>query len=83
MNFDFLSKNKHFFLFLVLLSLYSSSAVAICVGEAERKDLVRRDATSRTRHPPPVVPDFVISEKQVLRFFGHLSEGDDCFRPMF
>ena len=25
---------------------------------------------------PAVVPSFVVSEKQVLRFFGHLSEGD-------
>lgn len=32
-------------------------------------------ARPQSSHPPAVVPAFVLSEKQVLRFFGHLSEG--------
>lgn len=29
---------------------------------------------------PAVVPSFVVSEKQVLRFFGHLTEGERFFK---
>lgn len=36
-----------------------------------------RPQSAATATPPAVVPSFVMSEKQVLRFFGHLTEGKD------
>ena len=36
----------------------------------------RPDEISDSLHPTAVVPDFIVSERQVLRFFGHFSEGN-------
>lgn len=36
---------------------------------------------SASAAPPVVVPSFVVSEKQVLRFFGHLTEGETFVLP--
>lgn len=39
----------------------------------------RARAQSASTTPAAVVPSFVVSEKQVLRFFGHLTEGEKLY----
>lgn len=38
--------------------------------------VARARPQSASAAPPAVIPSFVVSEKQVLRFFGHLTEGE-------
>lgn len=58
----------------------ADSFAPVAAGGVRSSPSVASPRAQSASTPAAVVPSFVVSEKQVLRFFGHLTEGESLYK---